>query len=315
MTVTSYLTHLGSRLARGARGLPQSFCSRQRRFILDAQRPDGGFAGRSGTSDLYYTGFALRAAAMLETEEAALWRRAAGFLRKHVSPPADLADALSLLLGRDIVERHGQLVWCESCSAERLQGVRSTLERFRLPGGAFAKRAGGEPSLYHTFLAALAYEILGEEMPGRDEVASGVLARQLADGGFADGPESTVGGTNPTAAAVGLLRVLGKLDGKTATGAGDFLLKMQRLAGGFAAHADAPAADLMSTFTALLTLADVEEAARASLGDVGRFARSLAVGSGGFRGAAADVATDLEYTYYGLGTLALLADHVRARVA
>ena len=60
-----YLSALTARLAAGLEFLPDGFRSRHSEYILAAQRPDGGFAGRQGGSDVYYTMFALRSAELL----------------------------------------------------------------------------------------------------------------------------------------------------------------------------------------------------------------------------------------------------------
>ena len=53
----SYLESLTVRLALAAAELPEATRQRHGDFMLAAQREDGGFAGREGGSDLYYTGF------------------------------------------------------------------------------------------------------------------------------------------------------------------------------------------------------------------------------------------------------------------
>jgi geranylgeranyl transferase type-2 subunit beta len=61
----SYLQDLTLRLAAGIAELANDRRQRHARYLLAAQRDDGGFAGREGSSDLYYTGFALRGLAIL----------------------------------------------------------------------------------------------------------------------------------------------------------------------------------------------------------------------------------------------------------
>ena len=61
----TYLEALTLRLAGGIAALSEDFRASQAKYALAAQRDDGGFAGREGGSDLYYTGFALRSLAML----------------------------------------------------------------------------------------------------------------------------------------------------------------------------------------------------------------------------------------------------------
>jgi hypothetical protein len=55
-----YLLRLGRRLSSGLGKLPAEARARHQAFVLSRQNADGGFSGREGGSDLYYTGFGLR---------------------------------------------------------------------------------------------------------------------------------------------------------------------------------------------------------------------------------------------------------------
>ncbi len=63
---------------------------------------------------------------------------------------------------------------------------------------------------------------------------------------------------------------------------------------------------MLSTFTGLLTLLDLEAAGQIDLAAAGKYAAGLEDSQGGFHGAVWDSGTDVEYTFYGLGTLALV---------
>ena len=52
-----YLQQLTVRLAEGVGRMPESTRQLHTDYFLAAQQPDGGFAGREGGSDLYYTTF------------------------------------------------------------------------------------------------------------------------------------------------------------------------------------------------------------------------------------------------------------------
>jgi geranylgeranyl transferase type-2 subunit beta len=84
---------------------------------------------------------------------------------------------------------------------------------------------------------------------------------------------------------------------------------MQTEEGGLRANTRIPIADLLSTFTGLLTMQDLGDTGEVALDAIRRFAESLALEEGGFRGAEWDPAHDVEYTFYGLGTLGLLTRH------
>ncbi|MFW6158815.1 MAG: prenyltransferase/squalene oxidase repeat-containing protein, partial [Planctomycetota bacterium] len=71
-----------------------------------------------------------------------------------------------------------------------------------------------------------------------------------------------------------------------------------------------PEPDLLSTFTALVTLSVLDSLEQINLPAVGRFVRAMATPDGGFRACRSDPETDVEYTYYGLGTAAVLRHFV-----
>ncbi|MGI9518238.1 MAG: prenyltransferase/squalene oxidase repeat-containing protein, partial [Pirellulaceae bacterium] len=64
--MSAYLQDLTLRLAAGISHLPQDVRERHAQYLKAAQCDDGGFGGRMGDSDLYYTSFALRALAILD---------------------------------------------------------------------------------------------------------------------------------------------------------------------------------------------------------------------------------------------------------
>ena len=305
----TYLRDLEERLAEGARLLPGRFREGQTAFLLGLQTPGGGCPGRDGVADFYYTSFALRSARMLGIDEPGFWSRAGVFIRESAPGPKDIVDAFCLVHGLRLVEAHAE------CDCVRQMNRGPIEAAFRLVAacpsgeGGFAFAPGSVGSLYHTFIAALCHELADEPFPDPERAAGFVRRCRCADGGYADSSarEGVAGGVNPTAAAIALLSTFGLLDEETREGAAGFLGSMQGEDGGFAAHAGAPVSDLMSTFTALVTLAQFDAARRVGLGAAGRFVRSLAAPAAGFRGSVPDAAADAEYTYYGLGTLALLA--------
>ena len=81
----SYLEQLTIRLAQGIGELPVEVRDAHAGYLKAAQQADGGFAGREGGSDLYYTSFALRALAILGELDSVLAERAAEFLRGRLS--------------------------------------------------------------------------------------------------------------------------------------------------------------------------------------------------------------------------------------
>jgi geranylgeranyl transferase type-2 subunit beta len=185
--------------------------------------------------------------------------------------------------------------------------VATTLDRHRRPDGGYARSPDGTAgSTYTTFLAALALELVGRPVPNPPQIVT-FLRGRYRDGGFVEIPQMKRAGTNPTAAAVGTLQLLGALDDPTRAAVGSFLARLATPEGGLRANDRIPAADLLSTFTGGWTLADVGGLDRLDLGRMRAYAESLQGPDGGFRGGLWDTGCDVEYTFYGIGVLALLA--------
>ncbi len=277
---SAYLDRLDDRLAAGARLLGRPFAEHHARFVQSKQMPDGGFTGRGGGSDIYYTDFALRTLALLGPDDETL-ERAAAYVRAF-RPPGSVAECFNQLNCARLLARAGSSVQTDAAAA------RACLD--------------GVANVYDAFLGALC-----EEMLGTDESEARGPAADLAEAGG--------GQTCRIAAAAGLLVVSGRLDADHARAAADLIAPMQGASGGFLAHPSAPEPDLLATFTALVTLSDAGALDRADLAAAGRFVRLLAEPGGGFRASASDREPDVEYTYYGVASAALLRAHVADRAA
>src|SRR5262249_26157997 len=148
-------------------------------------------------------------------------------------------------------------------------------------------------------------------LPRAAEVVRFVESRRRDDGGYVEVAAMRRSGTNPTAAAVGLLQLVAD-EGDALTPAerdrvGAFPGQMNSPDGGLRAKRRGPLADLLSTFTATWTLEQLGQLYRIDRDQVREFARSLEQQDGGFFGGLWDEASDVEYTFYGLGVLALLS--------
>jgi geranylgeranyl transferase type-2 subunit beta len=114
-------------------------------------------------------------------------------------------------------------------------------------------------------------------------------------------------GTNPTAAAVAMLRELDALDDEIRRDVTDFFREVRSDEGGFQANTRVPFADSLSTFTAVLTTQDLRLPAVYDAVAIRRWITGqLEFPTGGFRAATWDDTADVEYTFYSLGLLALL---------
>ena len=302
-----YLENLTARLVSGLAHVPDEFRARHCGFLVGAQNSDGGFSGREGGSDLYYTGFALRGLACVGALGESAVIRAADFLRSRLQQSASVVDFMSLLYAARLIRASGGPDILSEHSSDWPARVAAELESFRKPDGGYGKATEGDAgSTYHTFLVALCYELIGLPLPEPSRVVDFVRSRRRDDGGFVEVAPARRGGTNPTAAAVALLRMGHAMEEATTTIR--FLAAMQSPDGGLRANDRAPMADLLSTFTGLLTLTDLGAADRVDAAALRRFIESTESPGGGFRGGIWDQGTDVEYTFYGLGSWALLAD-------
>jgi geranylgeranyl transferase type-2 subunit beta len=305
----SYLADLTLRLSRGIAELPEEFRARQVKYLLAAQREDGGFAGREGGSDLYYTGFALRSLAMLGELYGPPAERAATFLRSRMSGQESIVDFLSLIYGGSLLQSAADIDIFAQAALNWRDSIAAALDNLRRDDGGYAKGAqGNASSTYHTFLVLLVLELIEKAPPDPRKIIAFLDSQRADEGGFREIRASKRAGTNPTAAAIGTLRILGVLDEPTRADTVDFLAEMQTDEGGLRANTRIPIADLLSTFTGLLTLQDLGGQQELDLTEVKKFVQSLSRDEGGFHGAIWDQSHDVEYSFYGLGCLGLLAN-------
>lgn len=305
----SYLFDLADRITTGLRGLDGARRERHRAFLRSQQMPDGGFRGREGDSDLYYTGFAVRGLAVLGGLAEEDTKRVAGYLRSEDPTRLNVIDLLSWLYAALVVQTTTGDDLAADLSADWTDRTVERFETLRRPDGGYAKsNEGAIGSTYHAFLVSLVYELVGRDVPNSDALVQFLYDQQREDGGFVEIAPMKRSGTNPTAAAAALLSKFGAMDDETRSDVGHFLATVWSNEGGFAANTRIPFADGLSTFTGLLTAADLGCTGLVRPVMIDRFIRGeLEFPTGGFRGAAWDDNADVEYTFYGLGVLGLIA--------
>jgi geranylgeranyl transferase type-2 subunit beta len=303
----SYLDDLTLRMLTGLAAAPDERKQRHADYILKLQRPDGGWAGREGGSDLYYTGFALRSLMMLGKLYGEPAKAAKDFLRGRLGGRESIVDFLSLIYGGMLLRMSGNDPFMDA-GPNWQAAVATALEELRRPDGGYAKGPeGAASSTYHTFLVLLCLQLLQAEIREPERIVAFLLSQRAEEGGFREIRASKRAGTNPTAAAIGALRILSALTDEIRQSTIDFLAEMQTDEGGLRANTRIPIADLLSTFTGVLSLQDLGGASSIELAAVRTYVDSLEQPEGGFHGAAWDAASDIEYSFYGLGCLALLS--------
>ncbi len=312
-SMSAYLENLTLRLASGVSKLPEEMRERHTRYLRAAQTADGGFGGRQGDSDLYYTSFALRGLAILDGLDDTVTGPATEFLRSRMHSQQSIVDFFSLLYSSALLYGIYGIEVFAGADPDWDAKVANLLNSLRRDDGGYAKATEGHAgSTYHSFLVLLVMQMIGAEVPNPQDLVRFLKSQMADDGGFREIRAAKRAGTNPTAAAIAALQMLDALDEDVADSTVDFLLEMQTDEGGLRANTRIPIADSLSTFTGMLTLDDLGELHELDLGPVRDFIHSLQLAEGGFRAAIWDDAHDVEYTFYGLGCLALLENHAAA---
>ncbi|MEM9828327.1 MAG: prenyltransferase/squalene oxidase repeat-containing protein [Planctomycetota bacterium] len=306
----AYLENLTLTLALGAAEIPRQLRDDLASWLHRQQRPDGGFAGREGDSDPYYTAFGLRGLLVLGRLDEAVAAAAAHFLRGQLSTQQSVVDLVSLVFGAAMLElAAGQTVIPDD--GPWRQRLAETLETLRTEDGGYAKTPEGRAgSSYQSFLTVLCLQLAGLPIPHPDRLGDFLLGQAHPDGGFLEIRAAKRAGVNPTAAAIGTLRCIDQLDRIDRQKTARFIASGQSDEGGLTANTRIPFADLLSTFTGMWTLADLQRDApdlsdEFDIQKARRYALSMQNPEGGFNGFALDSTADVEYTFYGIGTLAL----------
>jgi prenyltransferase beta subunit len=268
-------------------------------FLRAQQNPDGGFKNRDGISDLYYSAFGLEGLLALQSSPSV------GSLRSYLElfQNGDDLDFVHLCCLARCWAGLGS--YGENCSAKTKQEIARRLRAFRTADGGFHPLTGATAgTAYGCFLALGAHQDLNEPLQEPLRVVQCLKQLETPDGGWSNERRMTIGSTNATAAAVGVLRNLGA---PINSAIGDWLLARCHKEGGFAAAPGAPMPDLLSTATALHALSGLQMSLESVKERCLDYVDSLWTNDGGFHGHWADDVLDCEYTYYGLLALGHLS--------
>ncbi|TWU04575.1 prenyltransferase/squalene oxidase repeat-containing protein [Stieleria varia] len=304
----SYLQDLTLRLAMGAAQLEPALRQTHAKWLQSKQREDGGFAGREGASDPYYTAFALRSLWVLGALTPEIGQRAADFLKSCLTSRQSIIDLISLVFGAAICEMAVGAVVISDDDTTWADNVDRLLSTLRTDDGGFAKSPEGRAgSTYQTFLSVLCYELMDRTPEAPEDIVRFIRSQAHRDGGYLEIRAAKRAGVNPTAAAIGTIKTMGILDPSRYATTIEFLAEMQSDEGGLSANTRIPFADLLSSCTGLITLVDLNAADQVDVRAIRRYAESMQSPGGGFTGFALDHTADVEYTFYGVATLSLCA--------
>ncbi|HAU37478.1 MAG TPA: hypothetical protein DCX07_07130 [Phycisphaerales bacterium] len=265
------------------------------RFVAGQLSDAGGFAGRDGQADLYFTHFALACLGALGT-----------------APPSAVAAWLETFGNGDDLDfvHRCALVRCRAhldlpASVAQRRAMLDALNRHRSADGGFdlAVRAP-RGSAYACYLALGAHQDLGADLHDPRGLARCLAALRTPDGGYANWPDSPAGSVPATAAALLVLHAISEPADRAAR---NWLAAQASEDGGFRAAPVAPTADLLSTAVALHALAETGGVPSACREPALAFALGLRQPSGSFRGHPLDDRSDCEYTFYALLALGQLA--------
>ena len=233
----SYLQDLTLRLAEGEALLPEELRRRHAAWILSQQQTDGGFGGREGGSDLYYTSFALRSLFLLGDLYGPVAERSGDFLKSRLGGRESIVDLVSLVYSAVLLNLSADVHVMEDYADGWQDEIVAVFERLRRKDGGYAKAEEGvASSTYHSFLILICLQLLERPVLHPDQVVGFLLSQRSDQGGFHEIRAAKRPGTNPTAAAVGGLQILGTLDSDIRRDTIEFLGEMQTDEGGLRAE-------------------------------------------------------------------------------
>lgn len=263
-------------------------------FLLSQIDDDGGFCGRDGRSDLYYSVFGLQLCAIFDLMPP---KNSYEYFEKFTdSHELDFIHLASLVRCIALLKTNNKN-WVKNLIAQ--------IEGFRSADGGYNHLAESAErgTAYADFLSFLVYRAIACKIPEPGKMLASLEQLKRPDGSYANDCKMESGSTTATSAAVVLSNEFGKkVDNETV----DALLDRQHPQGGFLAGPNSPVPDLLSTATALYALRSFENRLPELNGGHRDFVASLWNEDGGFSGQVFDDVSDVEYTFYALLGLGII---------
>ncbi len=296
-----------------------------RSFVQNRINHDGGFQGRTGQSDLYYTAFGidlLHATAPIHHSPFTIHDPLPSYLLRFGS-----GDNLGFMDLVSLARARSRLMPDQTPPQWR-QSITNHITRFRTANGGYANQSGSSvSSSTATYMARIAFESLGTDPDDPASLCASLATLATPDGAFSNLLGMPAGNTPSTAASLILLNHYASIPPSPLTShpsqptihtppppSPSWLLDQLDDSGGFLAFPGAPIPDLLATGTALFALACLAGTEPPLPPELIAACQSFITGrrgpSGGYTGHAFDTVEDVEYTYYAL--LALGSLHVLA---
>ncbi len=263
-------------------------------FALNNLMPDGGFRGRAGQSDLYYTFFGVQLLSILSKE--ALPEEVYKYLEAVKEPEKfDLIHLICYLRTENFLKT----------KAQSSNDIAGPVEGFRVAGRGYCIENSHEKkvqssSIYASFLAYSTYRECSIDLTKSAIDTAGIVecigSLKSADGSYAEVAGMESGTLTVTGAAVMLLYdITGRVDDAAVA----WIIDRQAKTGGFYASKDAFLPDLVSSAAAVFCLNLVNQKHNINK-NILDFVESLMQADSGFGGNNQDFTPDVEYTFYGL---------------
>ena len=163
-------------------------------YFLNAQTRAGGFPGREGPADLYYTAFGLRALSVLGRLEGETADLAVRYLRSQLSERHSIVDLFSLIYAAQLLHAASGIdvldqapAWpcaCPSCWPACVATTEASRGRWKGIEGAPTRPSS----------ALLCLQLLEQPIERPESIAEFLLHQRSPEGGFLEDPGCQAGG-------------------------------------------------------------------------------------------------------------------------